>query len=98
MGGRQTGGRGRIYEMAQHDSFTGRLDVCPAPNIWVVQHHAPNLHSPSGWLNAEAPRNIESIFVTLATLQAPSGWSNAEAPRNMQAISVTLSTLQPPSG
>ena len=31
---------------------TGRLDVCPAPNIWVVQHHAPSFHSPSGWLNA----------------------------------------------
>ena len=64
--------------MAQHGSFTGRLfrNFVRLNMLRVLQSHLI-FQSPSGWLNDEAPANIELIYVTLSTRQAPSGWLNA---------------------
>jgi len=48
----------------------------------------------SGWLNADAPQNIQLMSVTLDVSKL-SGWSNADAPSNMPFMVVTLEVFQP---
>jgi hypothetical protein len=47
----------------------------------------------SGWLNVDAPLNMESMCRTLDVSKL-SGWFNADAPSNMDTISVTLDVSQ----
>ena len=47
----------------------------------------------SGWLNADALRNMLPMFVTLEVSKL-SGWLNADAPKNIWYMFVTLEVSQ----
>ena len=55
-------------------------------------------HQPRSWLNAEALRNIEPMFLTLCTAQSPMSWLKAMpyTPLNILYMLVTPEVSQAP--